>query len=124
MAWTGAWTGAWAGAVVWTAAWVWSWVWAGGKLDEKYKSLTAAQNPSFWMLFWSRYVLALLCGCGLGMNIFGMGLIKGFFIPATMIPIVTIASGAGLVYLTILPMLQRQSQLAAYRKKEQHLIKP
>jgi serine/threonine protein kinase len=123
MAWTGAWTGAWAGAVVWTAAWVWAWVWAGGKLDEKYKSLTAAQNPSFWMLFWSRYVLALLCGCGLGMNIFGMGLIKGFFIPATMIPIVTIASGAGLVYLTILPMLQRQSQLATYRKKEQRLIK-
>ncbi|MBD2176505.1 serine/threonine protein kinase [Pseudanabaena sp. FACHB-1998] len=119
-----AWTGAWAGAVVWTAAWIWAGAWAGGKLDEKYKSLSAAQNPSFWMLFWSRYVLALLCGCGLGMNIFGMGLIKGFFIPATMIPIVTIASGAGLFYLTILPMLQRQSQLASYRKKEQHLIKP
>ncbi|MFN5854722.1 MAG: hypothetical protein ACK456_02280, partial [Pseudanabaenaceae cyanobacterium] len=81
-------------------------------------------NASFWLRFWSRYALALLCGGGLGMSIFGMGVIKGFFIPAAMIPIVTIASGAGLVYLTLLPMLQRQSQLAAYRKKEQHLIKP
>ncbi|MEI6430213.1 MAG: serine/threonine-protein kinase [Pseudanabaena sp. ELA607] len=97
---------------------------AGDKLNKQYKSLPAAKSPLFWLRFWSRYVLALLCGGGLGMSVFGSGLIKGFFIPATMIPIVTIASGAGLVYLTILPMLQRQSQLAAYRKKEQHLIKP
>jgi serine/threonine protein kinase len=97
---------------------------AGNKLNKQYESIPVAKSPLFWLRFWSRYALALLCGCGLGMSVFGSGLIEGFFIPATMIPIVTIASGAGLVYLTLLPMLQRQSQLAAYRKKEQHLIKP
>ena len=112
----GAWDGAWA-VFFWGAV-------AGYILNKLYESLPAAKNPSFWLRFWSRYLLALICGCGLGIGVFGSGSIKGFFIPAAMIPIVTIASGTGLVYLTLLPMLQRQSQLAAYRKKEQHLIKP
>ena len=80
-----AWVVAMAMAVAWTVSM------AGAEIEEKYKFLPTGKNPSFWLRFWSRYVFALLCGCGLGMSIFfGMGLIKGFFIPATMIGSISI----------------------------------
>jgi len=89
-----------------------------GFLFEHYEKLpTLADRRSAWFRFWIRFILSLICGGGIGAAI-----VLGFT-SHILIPIVTLGAGAGLVFVSILPMLDRR-QLAAQRRKEHYLIEP
>ena len=135
-AWAVAWSVAWTGAVAWAVAWTvavdWAvalavalalaWAWAGlvliDTLDTDYGKLPPSDRHSARVRFWIRWFLALFCGGGIG-----AGIVLGFT-ANILIPLVSLGSGAGLIYVSILPMLTRRRQLAAQRRKEHYLIEP
>ncbi|MGA1410243.1 MAG: serine/threonine protein kinase [Prochlorotrichaceae cyanobacterium] len=118
MAGDGAIFGAVAGAGVWLVTGVVAGIYLIATLDTDYRQLPRSDRCAAWVCFWVRFFLALVCGGGLG-----MGMLLGFT-AHILIPLVSLGTGAGLVYVSMLPMLTRRRQLAAQRRKEHSLIEP
>jgi len=85
-------------------------------LSEHYAKLPTPDRSSALRRFGIRFFLALFFGCGIGAAI-----VHGFT-AHVLISIPTL--GAGLVYVSIAPILTQRRQLATYRRQEQHLIEP
>jgi len=121
-----AFAGVWVPVLALAGAWAWAWAgvgaWAGAALmidlTIAYAELPPPDQRAAWVRFWIRFFLALFYGGGIGAAI-----ILGFT-ANLLIPLVSLGSGAGLVYVSILPMLIRRRQLAAQRRKECYLIEP
>ena len=89
-------------------------------LHTDYQKLMGSRSHERFVLvrFWICWLLALFCGGGIG-----AGIILGFT-ANILIPLTSLWTGVGLVYVSILPMLIRRRQLAGQRRQEQYLIEP